>query len=65
MVVFGGDQPLSWLSAAEAKLFWQTIKRHFEVPGEHAATPDSKGLSYAGVLWRCDDRLLLGIQVFC
>ncbi|MEV6522375.1 hypothetical protein AB0M43_10570 [Longispora sp. NPDC051575] len=55
----GGGEGVSWLTAAEAKVFWHTIKGHIEGP------PDDHGLVYSGTLWRCEDRLLLAIQESC
>jgi hypothetical protein len=65
IVVFGFGRPLQWLPRQRAHVLWQSICRHFEVPGAHGAEPDAEGLTYAAVIWQRGNERLLGIQVFC
>ena len=65
VVVHGFGRPMVWLDCADARPLWARVKPHFEVPGQHAAEPDSDRLTWAAHLWRSERDVLLGFENFC
>ncbi len=65
VVMHGFDRPMQWLTPTDAVHRWQQIRPYCQDSGRYGAQRDAEGLTYAAVVWRRDDKQLLGFEVFC
>ncbi len=66
VALYGPDGlAVTWLDASQAGAWWQHAEGHLEVPGTTASEPDASGRTYGAHLWRSNNDVRLGIQIFC
>lgn len=53
-------QTITWMSGDASQAWWAHAKRHFEVPGESDAEPDTQNRTWSAHVWqRGDERVLV------
>ncbi|WP_432510888.1 hypothetical protein [Kineococcus sp. SYSU DK001] len=67
LVVLSFEGPMRWLAPQVARQEWARVRGHFEQPGAGGggAVPDARGRVYAGIAWRREGQVLVGLQENC
>ncbi|GAA0314941.1 hypothetical protein GCM10009528_35790 [Kineococcus aurantiacus] len=67
VVVQSFEGPMRWLTPPAAGREWARVREHFLQPGAGGggAVPDARGRVYAGIAWRREGQVLVGLQEDC
>lgn len=67
VVVHGFEGPMRWLTPPATGQEWARTRERFLQPGggDGAAVPDARGHVYAGIAWRREGQVLVGLQEGC
>lgn len=67
VVVQSFEGPMRWLTPPVARQEWARVREHFVQPGAGGvgAVPDARGCVYAGISWRREGQVLVGLQASC